>query len=396
VFAYHLIMSGYSLAFGVFQEYYTTHTGFEGSAGAVAIVGTTLNGLLYLMMPLSFTLLTRYPQLRPYCGPLGLVITVSSLILSSYATQVWQLIASQGVMCAIGSGLLYSPTTLYLDEWFVTRKGMAYGTIGAGKSAAGVIFPFLMSSLLSRFGARTTLQAWSVALVILTAPLLFLLRPRIPLSTSTSQRPLSWKFLTNEMFWMLQLGNIIQSFGYLLPSTYLASYAHALNLPSITGAVLLALYSLAAVPGSLVHGLLNDRLSPSTVILISSLGSTLAIFLLWGLAARLALLVLFAIAYGFFAGGFSSTYPGIVREMQRYDDSLDTGLVMGLLLGGRGVGFVVCGPVSAALLNTGRRAMGEVKWGYDTQYGTVIICAGVTALFGGWGWMWKMLRRVLA
>jgi len=348
------------------------------------------------MMPLSFTLLTRYPQLRPYCGPLGLVITVSSLILSSYATQVWQLIASQGVMCAIGSGLLYSPTTLYLDEWFVTRKGMAYGTIGAGKSAAGVIFPFLMSSLLSRFRARTTLQAWSVALVILTAPLLFLLRPRIPLSTSTSQRPLSWKFLTNEMFWMLQLGNIIQSFGYLLPSTYLASYAHALNLPSITGAVLLALYSLAAVPGSLVHGLLNDRLSPSTVILISSLGSTLAIFLLWGLAARLALLVLFAIAYGFFAGGFSSTYPGIVREMQRYDDSLDTGLVMGLLLGGRGVGFVVCGPVSAALLNTGRRAMGEVKWGYDTQYGTVIICAGVTALFGGWGWMWKMLRRVLA
>lgn len=387
---------GYSLSFGVFQEYYTTHAGIKGSPGAVATVGTTLNGLLYLMMPLSFTLLTRYPRLRPYCGPLGLTITVASLILSSYATQVWQLIASQGVMCAIGSGLLYSPTTLYLDEWFIARKGMAYGTIGAGKSAAGVIFPFLMSSLLSRFGGRTTLQAWSVALVILTAPLLFFLKPRIPLSASTTQRPISWRFLKSDMFWMLQLGNVIQSFGYILPSTYLASYAQALNFPSIIGAILLGLYSFASVPGSLVHGLLNDRLSPSTVILISSLGSTLAIFLLWGLAGHLALLMLFAIVYGFFAGGFSSTYPGIVREMKRLDEGVDTGLVMGLLLGGRGVGFVVGGPVSAALLDAGKRAMGEVKWGYETQYGAVIICAGVTALLGGWGWMWTMLRKALA
>jgi len=83
------------------------------------------------MMPITFTLLTRYPRVRRFTGPVGLAITVSSLVLSSFATKVWQLILSQGVLCAIGSGLLFSPTTLYLDEWFIARKGMAYGVMWA-------------------------------------------------------------------------------------------------------------------------------------------------------------------------------------------------------------------------------------------------------------------------
>jgi MFS family permease len=350
---------------------------------------------MYLMMPITFTLLTRYPYLRPYCGPVGLAITVGSLILSSFSTQVWQLIASQGVLCAIGSGLLFSPTTLYLDEWFISRKGLAYGTIWAGKSLAGVIFPFLMSALLTRFGARTTLRAWAISLVIITTPLLYFLKPRIPLSASTAYRPLSWKFLQHSTFWMLQLGNIMQSLGYLLPMTYLASYAHSLGLPSITGAVLIAVFSLASVPGNFLIGLLGDHISPTTNILISSLGSTLAVFIFWGLAAHIALLVVFVVAYGFFAGGFSSTYPGILKEIKRQDESVDTGLVMGLVLGGRGIGFVVGGPISAALLRSDWSVIEPPRWGYSTQYGPLIIATGATALLGGWGWMWKTLRSVI-
>ncbi|TVY65668.1 Fujikurins efflux protein, partial [Lachnellula suecica] len=326
---------GYSLSFGVFQEYYTTHNNIQGSPGAIATVGTTLNGLMYLMMPLTFTVLTRYPRLRPYCGPVGLLIMVTSLILSSFAKEVWQLIASQGVLCAIGSGLLFSPTTLYLDEWFIARKGMAYGTIWAGKSAAGVGFPFLMSALLSRFGARTTLQAWAVTLISITSPLLFWLKPRIPLSASVAQRPLAWSFLKSSTFWMMELGNVVQSFGYILPSSYLASYAHTIGLSTITGAALLAVFSLASAPGGIVLGMIADRHKNTSEIMISSIGSSVAVFALWGLAEHVALLVLFAIAYGFFAGGFSSTYSGILHQLKREDEGVDTGLVMGLLLGGK-------------------------------------------------------------
>ncbi|TVY35591.1 Leporins efflux protein, partial [Lachnellula occidentalis] len=330
---------GYSLSFGVFQEFYATHHNVVGSPSDIATVGSTLNGLMYLMMPLTFTLLTRYPHLRPYCGPAGLLITVASLVLSSYAKEVWQLIASQGVLCAIGSGLLFSPTTLYLDEWFISRKGMAYGCMWAGKATAGVGFPFIMSAVLSKYGAKTTLQAWATALVIITAPLLFFLKPRIPVSRVVARRPISWGFLKSETFWMCQAGNVVQSFGYILPNTYLASYAHMMGLPAITGAVITAVFALASAPGGLLMGMLSDRLKPTTVILISSLGSTVAVFALWGMARHIALLMLFAVVYGFFGGSFSSTYSGIVHEMKREDERVDSGLVMGLLLGGRGVGL---------------------------------------------------------
>ncbi|RFU28808.1 hypothetical protein B7463_g7507, partial [Scytalidium lignicola] len=385
---------GYSLAFGVFQEYYTTHNNVKGSPGAIATVGTTLNGLMYLMMPLSFTALTRYPFLRPYCGPVGLLITASSLIGSAYATKVWHLLASQGVLCAIGSGLLFSPTTLYLDEWFIARKGLAYGTIWAGKSVGGVVIPFIMSSLLTRFGPRVTLLAWSVTLVIITTPLLFFLKPRIPISNSVQRRPLAWAFLKIPMFWMLQAGNIIQSLGYLFPTTYIASYAHLLGLTPLTGAILIAGFSLGSVPGALFHGLLGDRLKPTNVILISSIGSTISVLLLWGLAREIVVLVFFVLIYGFFAGGFSSTYPGILHEMKRADETVDTGLIMGLLLGGRGVGFTIGGPISASLLKARWSATGP--WAYDTQYGAIIVCTAATAFLGGWGWMWRMLKIVLA
>jgi MFS family permease len=272
---------------------------------------------------------------------------------------------------------------------------MAYGTMWAGKAAAGVVVPFIVSALLDKYGPRTTLQAWAVSLVVLTAPLLFYLKPRIPLSSSHTQRPISWSFLRKSGFWMLEIGNVVQAFGYLLPTTYLASYANDLGLPSISGAVLIAVVSLANVPGSLFSGYLGDRLQPTTVILISSIGSTVAVLLFWGLAAQMALLVIFAAAYGFFAGGFSSTYSGILKEMKRADEGVEAGLVMGLLLGGRGVGFMAAGPVSAALLKGGERMIEHAKWGYDTQYGPVIICTGATALFGSWGWMWKMLKAAL-
>ena len=114
---------------------------------------------------------------------------------------------------------------------------------------------------------------------------------------------------------------------------------------------------------------LSDRVPVYTVMLISSLGSALAIFLLWGLASTsTGLLIAFALSYGFFAGGFSAVFAGAAQEFRRVTPGGDTGRadvgsMMGLLGAGRGIGNVVCGPVSEALLqhSTGwRRCNGRL------------------------------------
>ncbi|KAJ6441455.1 MFS monocarboxylate transporter [Purpureocillium lavendulum] len=383
---------GYSVSFGIFQEYYSSSSSrLDATPGAIASIGAAQMGVMYLMMPVAFLTLHRYPHLRRWGGPLGLLITVASISASAFVTSVAGLIATQGVLYALGCGLLFSPISMYMDEWFVERKGLAYGVMCGGKSAVGVAMPFVFSALLQRFGLRATLLSWAVTSAVMTLPTLVFLKPRVPLPRTYQARPLSFGFVRHAPFWMMQIGIIVQSLGYLMPSTYLASYASAIGLSSVTGPMLLALFSLASVPGAVIHGILGDKMSATKVILISSLGSALPVFLLWGLSRHLANMVVFVVLYGFFAGGFSSTWSGMLHEIKRDDAGTDTSIVFGMLLGGRGLGFVLGGPVSGALVSAGGALAGDTL-GYATRYGPMILCTGVTAILGAWAPFWKMTK----
>ena len=97
---------------------------------------------------------------------------------------------------------------------------------------------------------------------------------------------------------------------------------------------------------------------------------------------------MFSITYGFFAGGFSSTWSGVLTELKAQSPALDTGLIFGLLAGGRGIGNVVSGPLSVALLG-GKTGIGGKMGGsgYGSEYGSLIVFTGVSAVLGGWGWV---------
>ncbi|KAF4994092.1 hypothetical protein FGRMN_6007 [Fusarium graminum] len=385
---------GYSVSFGIFQEYYTSHASFKASPSAIASIGASQTGIMYLMMPLAFIALNRLPRLRKFCGPLGLAITLISLTSSAFVNSVAGLIATQGVLYAIGCSLIFSPISLYMDEWFVERKGFAYGVMWAGKSTVGVAMPFLFNILLEKFGLRATLIAWTIASAAMTLPTLFFLKPRVEISRDARPRPISFAFFGYASFWMLQFGIIVQSLGYLMPSTYLASYASAIGLSSVTGPILLALFSLASVPGSLIHGMLGDKMSAAKVILVSSLGSALPVFLLWGLNRHISTMVVFVILYGFFAGGFSATWSAALQEVKGDNELIDSSLVFGMLLGGRGLGFVVAGPLSGALISAGNSVAAGESLGYATQYGPMILCTGITAVLGAWAPICKIAKTV--
>jgi predicted MFS family arabinose efflux permease len=385
-------MIGYSVSFGIFQEYYSNPVhGIDASVGAIATVGSVQMGIMYLLMPIAFMILNKYPYLRRWCGPLGLAITVLSLSASAFVSSIEGLIATQGALYSIGCGLLFSPISLYMDEWFIERKGLAYGIMWSGKSSVGVAMPFLFNSLLQRFGLRATIISWAIASALLLLPTLFFLKPRIPLSSASRSRPLSFAFLRHTSFWMMQFGIIVQSLGYLMPSTYVASYASTIGLSSVTGPILLALFSMASVPGSLVHGMLGDRLSATKVVLLSSFGSAIPVFLLWGLGRNISTMVVFVILYGFFAGGFSSTWSSMSQEIKRDDRAAESSLVFGLLLGGRGLGYMLGGPISGSLLSI-KDSLTDEPLGYATKYGPMILCTGITAIMGAWAPLWKGVR----
>jgi hypothetical protein len=121
-----LHIPGFPFAYGIFQEYYTSHPPFAGSRN-IAIIGTCAMGLMYLSAPLVFGLLAWYPNSRRPCIMIGLLTMCLSLGLSSLSRTVPHLIVTQGVFYAVGGAMCYSPAISFMDEWFVKRKGLAFG-----------------------------------------------------------------------------------------------------------------------------------------------------------------------------------------------------------------------------------------------------------------------------
>lgn len=85
-----------------------------------------------------------------------------------------------------------------------------------------------------------------------------------------------------------------------------------------------------------------------------------------------------------------STNAGIIKLVKRYDQSADVGMMLGVTSAGRGVGSVLSGPLSEALLKGGgwRDKAGA---GYGSGFGELIVFTGITAAVGGMSFFGKRL-----
>lgn len=361
---------------------------------------------MYLITPFVFGLFAWYPGSRRPCIAIGLIIMCLSLALSSLSQTVPQLIVSQGVFYAIGAALCYNPAVAFVDEWFVRKKGMAFGIMWvslrtfdpfedqltqsqAGTGLGGVIVPLLLQFLLEKYGFRTTLRVWAAVLFIAILPLTIYVRPRLPVAQVTNRRKFDLAFLKNKSFLLLQLGNIFEGFGYFVPAIYLPTYARSLGASSTVSALTLILINIATVFGCVGMGTIVDRFHVTTCVFVSTVGSTLAVFLLWGFSTNLALLLVFCAVYGLFAGSYTTTYPAVMKAVRSKEQSIDSMMVYAVLVAGRGIGNVACGPLSEALLRSGD--VGD-KGLYASHYGPLVLFTGISAALGGVSCFGRMLK----
>ncbi|KAH0524280.1 hypothetical protein TsFJ059_006811 [Trichoderma semiorbis] len=333
-FVLEALVWGFPFSFGVFQDYYRTHEPFAGSS-KTAVIGTTAMGIMYLDIPIIMAVQRIYPKPTRYAPVAGLLFLCLALAISSFSQNVTHLILTQGVLYAIGGSICYCPCMLYMDEWFVKRKGFA-----------------------------------------------------------SHYRPFNLKFLANRSFGMYQLTNIVQGVGYFLPGIYLPTYARVyLDAGDFPSALTLLVLNVGSVIGCVAMGTLIDRLHVTTCLGIATVGTAIGTFFLWGLGSNMASLYVFCFVYGMFAGCYTSSWPGIMSHLMsigsgsREENSgsrstYDPLMVVGWLSAGRGIGNVVSGPLSEALLK-GMPWQGQAAGGYGSGYGTLIAFTGATAVVGG-------------
>jgi MFS family permease len=260
----------------------------------------------------------------------------------------------------------------------------------AGTGGGGLLTPFLMNALLEKYGFRIALRIWSIALIIISTPLIYFIRPRLPISPVSQNPRYGLNFLKDPGFWILQVGLACESLGYFIPSIYLSSFATSLGLSPSIGTMLVAIINASAVFATVFMGMLCDRLHVTTVTLFSTVGATVAVLLFWGMSTALPLLCIFSILYGFFAGGFISSNVGIIKLIKERDLSIDVGIMLGVISAARGLGSITSGPLSEALMR-GSPLKVERGFIYGSGYGSLIVFTGVTVAFGGVSFLGKRL-----
>ncbi|EGG07205.1 uncharacterized protein MELLADRAFT_106085 [Melampsora larici-populina 98AG31] len=302
---------------------------------------------------------------------------------SSVATSCMHVFWSQGVGYGIGGAALYHPALSFLPEWFSARRGLANGVIFAGTGLGGLIFPFLINTLLGKFGVKETLQIISCVMAVMMGICVILIRPRIlkvsnrsisviegPFGTLKGATCTSKNSLTGfarQIRWpfaIYLLSNTIQAIGYYIPNLYLPSASNSSS------------YRCGAIISRIVVGILSDHYSPHLIGAVTSLAGGASTLLLWGGLGNRGYIPLltYSFLFGCTSGAWTSLFFGVVRVWLRSPHLTMT--TYGIISLTRGLGNIIAGPISSKLISiTIPRT--EIRTGFDVDsYSKVIWFSG--------------------
>ncbi|KAM0793095.1 hypothetical protein ACM66B_000576 [Microbotryomycetes sp. NB124-2] len=394
------VVWGLPSSYGVLLNYYQLHgvagNGKGSGQGILPVIAASMaSGLMYLLGPVIALILNPRPRWRQWAIRAGTASCFLGLLSSSFASeyaQSWQLLLSQGLLYSIGGACVYYPTFAYLSEWFVTRRGFANGICFAGTAVGGLIYPFIMDALLTNYGAGTTLRALAVSTVVLISVSLPFLRPRLPLPSRTmsrherdhnatessggNTRKKVWKSKRLHIF---LVANFAQSVGYFIVALYLPTFADAIGLTGAQGSAMLAAVNGTAVISRIVIGIASDRISPHIIGASTLTAACFAVLLLWGLASTSFVpLLVFSLALGLAAGGWTSLYSSVIQEAAKDDVRLGQTL-FGLISFTRGLGSITTAPISSFLItHSWNDASSKTAYGVaDGKFGSLVLAVGL-------------------
>ncbi|RDW77830.1 hypothetical protein BP6252_05883 [Coleophoma cylindrospora] len=380
------VIWGFTLNFGIFQDYYMTHPLFEGNK-YIAVIGTLATGIAYLGGPLMAPIAIKYQQYRQQMVYFGVLTCICGTLGASFATKIWHLILCQGIVYGIGFLIVSYAVFSMLNDWFVKRRGLAYGIQLSASGIGGLVLPFPLQALLKRWGFSITLRIYAVTIVVIVGPALLLLRSRSPSTTTPKTKvKVDYSVMRKPIFFVLAIVNILQGLAYYLPDIYIPAFAADLSLSMGARALLLAMINLAQVLGLLTMGYLSDFIDIHLLLFFSSFGSAVVVFTLWGLGKTLAPLVIFSLLFGFMAGGFESLFPRFATALTKDPDTELT--FYGMFEFERGVGIVLAGPICSGLM---QNEVDLTDYGVG-RYKSIVLLVGTALLvtsLGGLGWRFR-------
>lgn len=111
---------------------------------------------------------------------LGACVMGAGIVLCSLATAQWQFYLFYGVMVAIGLSITgWTPLTTIVSNWFVKKRGLVFGILGAGFGMS-LVSASIAQFLISSFGWQTSYVIIGIFCTAIIIPLCTILIRRSP------------------------------------------------------------------------------------------------------------------------------------------------------------------------------------------------------------------------
>lgn len=362
-------------------------------------VAVSLNLIVYgLAAPFAAALLERIGVRRTAVAAL-LLIAVGCLA-TTVMTAPWQLSALWGVVIGVATGsvaLVFG--AIVANRWFVARRGLVLGILGAAWATGQLVFLPLLALLVDAFGWRSASLAIALLCAALLPVVVTVLRDRpqdVGLqpyggptqdeaheTAPSSARAAVTHAVTvlREAFWtrpFLLLAGTFFVCGWTtngIISSHFVPAAHDHGMPATTAAGLLAVVGIFDIVGTIGSGWLTDRVDPRLLLAVyyGLRGvALLAVPALLGPGVEPPLLVVVAL----FGLDWVATVPPTVVLCRAAFGPERGGIVFGWVFAAHMVGAGVAAAASGAL----RAASGDYTSAWLLAGGLAVTAAAASLL----------------
>lgn len=220
--------------------------------------------------------------------------------LSGFATSLFMLYCTYGVICGIGMGMVYIASMDLSAQWFPDRRGLAVGLVAAGYSVGAMITTFPITSSVIENGLASTLMIGGIVCGALIIAASFGMRKRLdsdivppaPLAAHISARSYTPKeMLSTPSYWLIFLMMTLVGTGGMMVIAQMGHFAPSFG---ITAEVMV--WGVAALPLALtvdrfangitrpLFGWISDHIGRENTMAIAFTLEGLAIYALltWG------------------------------------------------------------------------------------------------------------------
>ncbi|GIK04335.1 hypothetical protein Aspvir_008415 [Aspergillus viridinutans] len=339
---------GLLASYGAFQEYYQTVLLTSQSPSSISWVGS-VQATLIVMVGVVTGPLVDSGYLRVLIT-IGMALVVFGIMMTSLATQYYQILLAQGFCVGFGGGIAYIPAMVVISSNFTTKQPIAIGCAAIGSSVGSVVFPIMFRQLQPRIGFPWTVR--SIGFINLFLGLItILILCRKPGKKTRARSMIEWRAFTDLPFMLFSTSLTCVMLAYYIPLFYVPSYARTqLHTTRSLSFYMVAIINGASAFGRVVPYLLSAYIPPIAILCLGVAGSALAMFT-WIAATNLPGFVVWACYWGFLSGVLVTAPTAIIGHPALCPDPNYLGTRMGMMWGISSFGSLVGTPIAGALVD---------------------------------------------